>query len=75
MEAVGVVFLPAAGRRVGSNVGFVEERGFYYSSTARQNYNVFGLSFYSGIINLVDGQVGNINRTHGCSVRLAVDAN
>ena len=65
-EALGAVFLPAAGRRIGSNVTFVGNFGYYWSSTPDNESTAWYLYFYK------DGAYmgGGNNRYDGYSVRL-----
>ena len=65
----GVVFLPAAGYRLGSDVSNVGDIGYYWSSTASDSYYVFRVYFYSS-----DVYPGNIDyRYRGFSVRLITE--
>ena len=54
MEADGVVFLPAAGYRNGSDgrvsVDDVGNHGYYWSASPRSGSNVSALNFYSGYV-------------------------
>ena len=65
MEANGAVFLPAAGRRYGSDVVGVGGCGRYWSATAGGSENACYLYFSSDIADW-----GNDNRYFGNSVRL-----
>jgi hypothetical protein len=68
LEASGVVFFPAAGLRDGSDVGYVQNGGYYWSATGSGSYNAFNLYFDS------DGADMNYNpRFSGQSVRLVQD--
>lgn len=69
MEAVGCVFLPAAGYRNGSSVTSVGSYGFYWSSTSRESEANFAycVDFDSGNLH----PQGNNSRRFGFSVRLA----
>lgn len=69
--AEGVVFLPAAGFRDGSTVGYVGSDGFYWSSTAYAEYDAYRLGFDSGYVS----PNSNYDRYRGCSVRLVSDCN
>ena len=66
MEANGAVFLPAAGRRGGTGVGYVGSYGYYWSSSASGSYYADYRSFSS---NYVFTDYGG-NRGGGRSVRL-----
>ena len=69
LEAAGAVFLPASGRRDGSDVDFVQYYGFYCSATERYGTYVCSLYFYSdGASTLNDSRYGL-----GKSVRLVKD--
>ncbi len=71
MESAGAVFLPAAGRRWGSEIKNYPSFpwGIYWSSTVgdeERNGNVKALSFYmSGVTPMAE-----TSRVYGCSVRL-----
>ena len=67
LEAAGAVFLPAAGRRIGSVVNYVQFDGRYWSATEYSSGDVFYLYFYSG-----GASMGGSNRM-GLSVRLVKD--
>ena len=63
----GAVFLPAAGRRNGTDVGTVGSRGYYWSSTPNEVFEdyAYSMSFNSGNANTdID------NRNLGFAVRL-----
>ena len=65
MEACGALFLPAAGYRDGSSVGFVGYYGYYQSSTPYDTYNAYDRFFCP------DGTEWNdFCRYNGFSVRL-----
>ena len=65
----GVVFLPAAGFRNGSNVLYVGTNGSYWSSTAGNSNNVYDVNFNSGSVDpATDGL-----RYLGFSVRLVTE--
>ncbi len=70
MEAAGAVFLPAAGRRFGTEMNLVGASGNYWSSTP---YN----EFYAYVVTLNGYDVGdcidNYYRSYGYSVRLVQD--
>ena len=67
LEAAGAVFLPAAGRRGGSDVSHVQVGGDYWLVTEIGSFT-FCLEFYS---NLAGG--GRSDRISGLSVRLVKD--
>lgn len=69
MEAAGAVFLPAAGYRLGTNVGNVGYRGYCWSSTPYDEYRAFNMVFSSYDLNATD----NNYRIHGFSVRPVQD--
>ena len=69
LEAAGAVFLPAAGYRGGSRVYNVQNNGFYWSATARnENYGANCLDFASD-----EACMLGTNHYHGHSVRLVKD--
>ena len=68
LEAAGAVFLPAAGRRDGSDVYHVQSYGFYWSATEGNSGGASYLRFYS-----YEAYMGSINRDDGQSVRLVKD--
>ena len=73
METAGAVFLPAAGYRVGTDVGGVGVSGYYWSSTA-DNANAskaYNLDFGGGFLNPAESLV----RCYGRSVRLVQNLN
>lgn len=47
MEQAGAVFLPAAGRRIGTDVRFVGSEGYYWSATPIDTNYAYSLCFYS----------------------------
>ena len=67
-EKSGAVFLPAAGRRYGSAVNFVQYDGYYWSATEHDRYGASCLYFNSD-----EARMGGYNRYHGLSVRLVKD--
>lgn len=69
LEDAGCVFLPAAGRRDGTTVGFAGSGGYYWSSTAQSATNAYNLYFCSSYVNLQN----NYSRCFGFSVRLVQD--
>lgn len=68
LESAGAVFLPAAGRRYGSDVGSVQYSGGYWSATEIDGYYPYFLHFYSDEAGMYWG-----NRYGGWSVRLVKD--
>ncbi|MDO4824225.1 MAG: hypothetical protein Q4A08_08680 [Bacteroidales bacterium] len=72
-EAAGLVCLPAAGCRVGSNVSNVDFEGVYWSSSAV--VNDYYKSVYSAYISSGVGSDVEIKRYVGCSVRLVTVSN
>ena len=73
MESAGAVFLPAAGRREGTDI-MDSDRGFYWSSTHSQEYFAHHFHFQNGYIYPHDLSSHFTNWT-GMSVRLVRDAN
>ena len=73
MEAAGCVFLPAAGKRNGTNVNTVGNNGHYWSSTPTSNQKTLAghLLFYSNGMSFPDNN--NSTRFYGFSVRLVYD--
>lgn len=69
MEAAGAVFLPAAGDRWGTELNYVGEYGYYWSSTPDKENCACGVGFDDDD---VDGG-GDGNRDCGLSVRLVQD--
>ena len=69
LEASGVVFFPAAGRRYGSGVDRVQYRGGYWSATGYYDYGAYDLDFYS----VGAYMYGDLDRYSGHSVRLVQD--
>lgn len=68
LEALGAVFLPAAGYRGGSNVSSVQSGGYYRSATGGSSFSAGYLNFYPG-----GAYVGYHERDYGHSVRLVKD--
>lgn len=66
MEAAGAVFLPAAGDRGGADVGGVGYGGYYWSSSAYDEFNAWGVYFSDYGVYPDDF----ISRYYGQSVRL-----
>ena len=69
MEAAGAVFLPAAGRRKGTNVFDVGTNGYYWSSTSNGGDCAYGVNFDSYGPNATY----NSDRNRGFSVRPVQD--
>lgn len=69
MEAAGAVFLPAAGDRYGTEMGYVGTYGVYWSSTPTNEYYAGVMCFFDYYVNYE----GNYNRGFGRSVRLVQD--
>jgi hypothetical protein len=70
INAAGIVFLPAAGARSGSNVSTVGDVGDYWSSTAIGSTGAYLVSFYSD-----DVRPGHYDfRYFGFSVRLITES-
>lgn len=68
LEAAGVVFLPAAGYRSGTEVSLVGTVGYYWSGTYGDEYGAYVVGFYDDNL-LVNG----LDRSRGLSVRLVKD--
>ena len=67
LESNGVVFLPAAGIRIGTTVGFANDLGIYWSSTAYNTFDAYNVCFdWSTALNPQNFK----SRYDGCSVRL-----
>ena len=69
METAGAVFLPAAGYRNGTNVYYVGNYGYYWSSTPNIENNAYLMLFYSGKLLAAFKN----NRNYGFSVRPVQD--
>ncbi len=69
MESAGAVFLPAAGRRDGTSVDYVQSGGYYWSSTVIGTYRAYYLYFYDSRLRPQD----DYDRYYGLSVRLVQD--
>ena len=65
MEAVGCVFLPAAGDRSGTSLYDVGSRGYYWSTAFYGSYDASYLHFGSSFLSS-----NSFNRSSGRSVRL-----
>ena len=68
LEAAGAVFLPAAGDRDGSNVGFVQDRAFYWSAT-----ELYGSAYYLYFLSGAAYLDTRYSSHFGHSVRLVKD--
>lgn len=68
LESAGCIFLPAAGYRDDTDVVYVGESGFYWSSTASGEYSANAL-----FIESVSVFISSFFREYGCSVRLVRD--
>jgi len=68
LQSYGAVFLPAAGRRCGTDVDRVGESGYYWSSTANTQLN--GQPYYLGGNSVTSS---GVSRADGFSVRLVQD--
>ena len=68
LETAGAVFMPAAGFRDGSNVGGVQNYGYYWSATEDDSNHAITLYFPSTISIMY-----NTKRRDGLSVRLVKD--
>ena len=69
-QDAGIVFLPAAGYRNGSDVYDVGDGGYYWSSTAVDGSYANSVSFYSNYVYPDDLDY----RYYGCSVRLITES-
>ena len=69
-SAGNLVFLPAAGRRSGSNVICVGDYGYYWSSTAYDEYRACRVYFGSSNVDPDDSD----GRSNGYSVRLITES-
>lgn len=73
LQAIGAVFLPAAGGRYSQdNVTNMQTRGLYWSSTALTEYYAYYLYFSNNILN-PQSNSGDSPRYYGYSVRLVQD--
>ncbi len=68
LEAAGAVFLPASGRRYGSDVGNVQDNGVYWSATPNGTGRAYYLSFSSSA-----AYASPLIRFFGHAVRLVQD--
>ena len=66
MEAAGAVFLPAAGCRVnGNKINFINERGYYWTSSVQNGVLKYMIYFHESSATLY-----RLTADHGLSVRL-----
>lgn len=70
MEAVGAVFLPAAGHRYKSGMYDVGSYGYYWSTSYYNLSEAYYLGFYYGGFGIDDRHLSNMRRNYGFSVRL-----
>ena len=68
LESAGAIFLPAAGDRYGSDVGYVQNHGNYWSATENNSFRAYYLYFVSD-----EAFMYGSNRYDGSSVRLVKD--
>ena len=68
LESAGAVFLPAAGYRIGSEVGVLQNYGYYWSATEGDSSLANYLFFYPA-----KADINDTNRSVGYSVRLVKD--
>ena len=68
LESAGAVFLPASGRRYGSNVDYVQYYGRFWSATEIDSYDAYYLYFF-----LIEARMDYNYRYYGLSVRLVKD--
>ena len=69
LEAAGAVFLPAAGRRYGTDVSYVQDYSVYWSATDEyHSYMAYYLYFYSAVASM-----DYLSCSIGHSVRLVKD--
>lgn len=69
LEALGAVFLPASGARIGANMSNVQIFGFYWSSSYDDRYSAYRMGFGSDRLSPQDYSY----RDSGYSVRLVQD--
>ena len=72
MEALGAVFLPAAGRRVGKTVYSLNDCGYYWSSTDFESSADHEYCYYFEHNHVY---LMSVDVTNGCSVRLVQNSN
>ena len=72
MEALGAVFLPVAGRRVGKTVYSLNNCGYYWSSTDFESYVDHEYCYYFEYNHVY---LMSVDVTNGCSVRLVQNSN
>lgn len=70
MEAAGCVFLPAAGKRTGSDHGVPGEGYYWMKSSTDKPQEDQAIAF---IFSASDYEIDQYDRCHGCSVRLVRD--
>lgn len=68
LESEGVIFLPASGRRIGTEIDDIGAVGYYFSSTSKGKKSAMGILFENDFLEDV-----SLYRCHGCSVRLVRD--
>ena len=68
LKSAGAVFLPAAGNRNGSNIQYVQSRGYYWSATKYNDDIAHCLRFLSTL-----AKIDTNGRSAGFSVRLVKD--
>ena len=73
MEAVGCVFLPAAGRRCNTIPNGTGSFGYYWSATNSYSNGAYHLLFYSNYLNPSERNGDGYDRSYGKSVRLVRD--
>ena len=69
LESAGAVFLPASGDRYGSNVGLVQNYGYYWSATEDDSNRAYSFVFFSNVAHMFNDSY----RDGGRSVRLVKD--
>lgn len=72
-EAAGLVCLPAAGIREGSNVFYVGEHANYWTSTPLDSFYAYYIYYYYNSYSDARGSRYDGLRHYGCSVRLVTD--
>lgn len=68
LEAAGAIFLPATGCRLGNNVLYVQEGGYYWSATPNESSGADDFRFWSNTTNC-----SSVGRDLGQAVRLVQD--
>ncbi len=71
LEAAGAVFLPASGHRLGADMSWVQNVGYYWSATPL--VGISGFALYLGFTPNEMGAAFNDTRSHGYAVRLVRD--